>query len=233
MTISPQPDFEFSPCPLCGCKGIHACTGKPIVWSPEDVKRFHNVLSSIFGERAVVGEAKQADQIDEKWPWIVYSDLDGVHTDFYGQAARIIGQDYKTMKGADAWIILDKVPHLFRDLAPLGDSAELWEGLKAFTAEHHIELSILSAMPRLTSELVTVPQDKFEWVRTHLSGTVRVNLIENGRSKAAFANPRAILIDDLERNVDEWRMAGGIGILHTSAAQSLKELNDLTAKIRS
>lgn len=36
-------------CPLCGCTGIHACTGAPIVWTPADVNRFHSVLNEIFG----------------------------------------------------------------------------------------------------------------------------------------------------------------------------------------
>ena len=38
---------------------------------------------------------------------------------------------------------------------------------------------------------------------------------------------KAVLIDDLQKNIDEWTAAGGTGILHVSAEQTLKELKDL------
>lgn len=223
MRMSDRPEYELSACSRCGCTGIHSCTGKPIVWSDGDVARFHAVLATIFGP--------QAGHSTGDRPWIIYCDLDGVHTDFYGQAARLIGKDYKNMRGAEAWAILDQVPHLFRDLAPLPDSADLWHGMTAFAQEQGMRVEILSAMPKLTRELVTVPQDKFSWVRQHLSSAVPVNLVPSGRAKAAFAHPRAVLIDDLGRNIDEWRQAGGIGILHRSARESLAELQEISARI--
>ena len=35
------------------------------------------------------------------------------------------------------------------------------------------------------------------------------------------------LIDDLENTINEWNDKGGIGILHTSAADTIKQLKDL------
>lgn len=42
-------DIHISGCSRCGCKGWHACTGKPIIWSEEDKKRFKEALSKMFG----------------------------------------------------------------------------------------------------------------------------------------------------------------------------------------
>jgi hypothetical protein len=42
-----------------------------------------------------------------------------------------------------------------------------------------------------------------------------------------FAAEGKILIDDMEQTIREWRNAGGIGILHTSAADTIKELKKL------
>ena len=45
--------------------------------------------------------------------------------------------------------------------------------------------------------------------------------------KKNYAAPNHILIDDREDNIQQWRDAGGIGILYTSAAQANKELDKL------
>ena len=36
-----------------------------------------------------------------------------------------------------------------------------------------------------------------------------------------------ILIDDMEQTINEWNKGGGIGILHTSAADTIKQLKKL------
>lgn len=157
----------------------------------------------------------------------IYLDLDGVFVDFYGNAERLIGHPYKAVSGAHAWGILDKVPALFRDLPALPDAAQLWQGVRDVADLHHVTVRVLSALPQLTKELVSAPQDKEHWVRTHLSPMPEVNLVHGGENKAVFATPHAVLIDDLPRNIDAWRAAGGIGILHCSAEQTLAELVSL------
>jgi hypothetical protein len=42
-----------------------------------------------------------------------------------------------------------------------------------------------------------------------------------------FANEDKILIDDMEQTIKEWKNAGGIGILHTSAADTISQLKKL------
>lgn len=38
-----------SQCSKCGCTGLHACTGKPIVWTQEDKDKLKQALASMFG----------------------------------------------------------------------------------------------------------------------------------------------------------------------------------------
>ena len=45
--------------------------------------------------------------------------------------------------------------------------------------------------------------------------------------KQLFAGENRILIDDLAKTIDEWNAKGGIGILHTSTANTIKELKKL------
>ena len=46
-------------------------------------------------------------------------------------------------------------------------------------------------------------------------------------NKKNYANANSILIDDMQKNIDQWRAAGGIGILHTSAASTIEQLKKL------
>ena len=45
--------------------------------------------------------------------------------------------------------------------------------------------------------------------------------------KAKYANKDSILIDDRKQNIDHWIESGGIGILHTSAKDTIKQLKKL------
>jgi hypothetical protein len=46
-------------------------------------------------------------------------------------------------------------------------------------------------------------------------------------NKQLFAEPNRILIDDMQKTIDEWNAKGGIGIFHSSAANTITELKKL------
>ena len=54
-----------------------------------------------------------------------------------------------------------------------------------------------------------------------------VNICLRAEKILKCTGPETVLIDDLKKNIDEWREAGGTGILHVSAEQTLKELREL------
>lgn len=157
------------------------------------------------------------------WPDEILLDLDGVFADFYGRAAELLGQPYKSTPPAKAWAVLEKVPHLFRDLAMLADGQILWQALQSSPARQRV----LTGLPKPTGHLITADPDKRLWVARQLSATLPVTTTECGLAKAAHAHPRRVLIDDLERNINAWRAAGGIGILHTDAESTIRALADL------
>jgi hypothetical protein len=47
--LAQRPAGFTTGCPLCGCTGVHACTGRPIVWTEEDKARLHDALADMFG----------------------------------------------------------------------------------------------------------------------------------------------------------------------------------------
>ncbi len=52
-------------------------------------------------------------------------------------------------------------------------------------------------------------------------------ILHSAEQKQEFANPNAILIDDRPSNIEQWRAKGGIGILHTSADETIEQLKKL------
>ena len=65
---------------------------------------------------------------------------------------------------------------------------------------------------------------KDDWVKMHMPGEYRKLLLYPRAQKMLFAAEGKILIDDMEQTIKEWNNAGGIGILHTNTADTLKQL---------
>jgi 5'(3')-deoxyribonucleotidase len=155
---------------------------------------------------------------------IIYLDLDGVFADFKTRFREIIKFEYETNPD-QAWGVLDKQDHLFRNLPVLPGSKQMFDAI-AQRAWRGYEIKFLTALPRLTGKLKTAAQDKHDWVREHLSPTAEVICTDGWRGKRAYAKPDAILIDDMQRNIDDWRDGGGIGIRHTSVEDTLIQLSE-------
>ncbi len=68
-------------------------------------------------------------------------------------------------------------------------------------------------------------QGKRVWVKRELPGTKLI--LRYASQKQEYASPTSILIDDRQKNIDQWEAAGGIGILHTSTANTIEQLKKL------
>ena len=84
------------------------------------------------------------------------------------------------------------------------------------------ELKVASGQKAPDFTLPSVSGKKM-WVKNNMPGVQLY--IENDKYK--YAEPDAILIDDMEKNVEAWKEAGGIGILHKSAPQTEREIIEL------
>jgi len=65
-----------------------------------------------------------------------------------------------------------------------------------------------------------ISRQKMIWLQTH-GITFTPNFVPGKRHKWKFAKPDTIIIDDTESVIDDWRKAGGIGILHTDWQHTL------------
>lgn len=151
-------------------------------------------------------------------------DMDGVIADF-GKAVKKImpefieGVNEKNKKlDGKMWGKIgkyQKTGEFWFDLEPMEDAFVLWNFVKPYDPE------ILSAYgdPKFGAR-----EQKIKWIAKHLGSTVRANLVQRSVDKAVFARPNIILIDDKRKALDPFIAAGGIGILHTSAADSIAQL---------
>ena len=156
----------------------------------------------------------------------IYVDLDGVLADLHTEIERVL--DIKiTMSGGDTdWDNADEIwkrlreldePN-FSNLNKLPDADKLWKYVLKYSP------NILTATGHPSKRNA---QQKVGWVEKNLSGYNQIYTVVASRLKAQYAWPDTILIDDRMKSIGPWRQKGGIGILHTSADETIKELKKL------
>ena len=152
----------------------------------------------------------------------IYSDMDGVLTDFDKSFEKyskgIPPREYEKKFGKDGfWKLIDGEGKVgfWVGMPWMEDAKQYWDYIKDYDVE------LLSSPSRSeTSRL-----GKRLWVRNNMPG-IKLTLAQ-AYNKKNYAEPNHILIDDRESNIEQWKEAGGIGILHTSAADTINQLKAL------
>ena len=156
---------------------------------------------------------------EEETEYTIYCDMDSVLVDFdlgYQELTGMTTQqadangveafwDPLTKAGAKFWITLQWMP----------DGKQLWDYIKKYNP------ILLSAPSREESSKL----GKRVWVKRELPGVKLI--LKYASQKQEYASPTSILIDDRQKNIDQWEAAGGIGILHTSTANTIEQLKQL------
>lgn len=152
----------------------------------------------------------------------IFLDMDGVLADFIVGTSKLLGQpitpDDAGHKLYDARKEELTNKRLFGNLPPMPDMYDLI----AYVKHTGLPTEILTAAGTVNRELVV--HDKVEWIRKHVDPSYVVTCTYKGSQKAAFAQKGFVLIDDRQKNIDLWIKAGGIGIVHTSAADTIAKL---------
>jgi hypothetical protein len=115
-------------------------------------------------------------------------------------------------------------PNLFAHLPWMQDGKILW----SYLHEAGAETRILSA--RTNTWQPTAVGDKHLWIRKNLKPPPVETHIVQRHEKQNYARAYGhanILIDDWDLNINEWNAAGGIGILHRSAEETIEALVEI------
>ena len=155
----------------------------------------------------------------EEQKYTIYCDMDGVLVDFDQGYKDLTGMSTKeadaqgkeafwspiAKAGASFWIRLKWMP----------DGQQLWEYINQYNPV------LLSAPSKEESSKI----GKRVWVKQNIPGTKLI--LRPASQKQQFSGENKILIDDRVDNIEQWRNKGGIGILHTSASDTIKQLKEL------
>ena len=172
-----------------------------------------------FGLNAYARELAMGLEENEKvMDYKIYCDMDGVLADFESGYEKLTGIDLRGefQKGDDFWDPISKAGVGFwAGLKWMPGGQELWAYLKPY------DPVLLSAPSREESSRI----GKAVWVKHKIPGTKLI--LRYASQKQELATPESILIDDRQVNIDQWEAAGGIGILHTSTANTIQQLQKL------
>lgn len=153
----------------------------------------------------------------------IFLDLDGVIADF---KTHITTQNKLKPDGEIDWYALDyqwwATMPAFKGARAFYDKLRTWAPVKFLTK------------PVLNEGCFS---GKAAWIKSFVPERGRWALedliILPGDTKHLLARPDRILIDDRENNIETWREAGGIGILHTGDFQkTLSKLQTIIADLR-
>jgi hypothetical protein len=151
----------------------------------------------------------------------IYSDMDGVLTDFDAAFMRksdgIMPSEYEKNFGKDGfWKLIDASGVGYWVGMPwMPDGKKYWDYIKEYNP------TLLSSPSRSqTSRL-----GKRLWVKNNIPGTKLI--LAQAKDKQNYAQKDRILIDDRPSNIDQWRASGGVGILHITADDTIRQLKEL------
>jgi hypothetical protein len=155
----------------------------------------------------------------------IYLDMDGVLVDFETPTEKIIGKSLSNNSITDNdWKIISSKPNFWSDLPWMHDGKILWDFVKHFSPH------ILSAYPPNDKE--NAIRGKRKWIIKNLHYPLHdVHLVERHEKQQYAMNPKTgkpnILIDDYQKNIDEWRKAGGIPVHHVGARSTIMKLKEM------
>ena len=188
-------------------------TGSPI---ENEANAAAGILLRQFGEyRPEIFE--QLNEAEESKQYKIYCDMDGVLVDFDRAYFELTGE--KASFGTDPvkfWEPINKAGAAFWiKMRWMPDGKQLWDYIKPYNPK------LLSAPSYQESSKI----GKRVWVKREIPGTKLI--LRSADRKQEFATSNTILIDDRADNIQRWKNAGGVGIHHTSAENTIKQLQEL------
>ena len=159
----------------------------------------------------------------------IYFDMDGVLADFNKGVRELCHMDpppHDAPKELDdeMWERIRDVGHFYDRLDLMPGAKELFDKLRE---KYGDRVEILTGVPKEERGIDTAEADKEKWVRRLLDEKMKFNPVARKNKQNDSGDPGYILIDDLEKNIKEWEAMGGTGIQHTSAEETLAELERL------
>ena len=135
------------------------------------------------------------EETEPQQQYKIYCDMDGVLTNFEGRF-KSLNPEHLSPAQYQAKYGIEKFWNYIKDKQP----------------------TLLSAPSRKNESRL----GKRLWVKNNIPGTKLI--LSAADKKQNYSKPDTILIDDRPDNIHQWRLRGGIGILHTNTQDTIKQL---------
>lgn len=155
----------------------------------------------------------------------LYLDMDGVLCNFNKaySSLRTYAADGKRFRAA----VMDF--HIFEDLEFMPDAQVLLDHVSKL---RDINVEILTSLGTFDVEQGNAAKkQKTVWLNKH-NIVYKPNFVRSKQEKAEYATPTSILIDDSIGCITPFNIAGGHGILHVSASETISVLDSIIINIR-
>lgn len=158
----------------------------------------------------------------------IFCDIDGVLSNFTKHVEDELGipdneerQNDPTLRKAfwDKMNEYHETGGRFWEHLPLMDDAmELWNYIKPY------DPTLITATG---GTIDSAAEQKDIWITKHFRGVPYIITTQPGEKGSKYAKKNRILIDDRQLEITPWKEHGGIGILHTSAKNTIKQLKKI------
>lgn len=163
----------------------------------------------------------------------IYLDMDGVLADFDRGVKEICGMEPLPQGGKRdpqqdnlMWEAIREAGHFYDRLEPMPGAAEMFHTIYG---KYGDRCEILTGIPKPSRGIETAAEDKVNWMHRVLSPEIVVHCVLRKEKMDFCKGAETVLIDDWVKNIDEWNQTGGTGILHRTAAETLRVLKTLEA----
>ena len=155
----------------------------------------------------------------------LYLDMDGVLADFNKEYVKYDPERADRKRFRDAVL----THRIFEKLEFMPDAREL---LNHVSRLNGITVEILTSMgTHEPTQATAAMTQKLTWLNAK-NIPYKANFVNNKAQKANYATPESILIDDSVGCVSPFIAAGGHGILHVNASDSISMLDSTILQIR-
>lgn len=149
----------------------------------------------------------------------IFCDFDGVLVDFERGFEMFYGKRHDSVPEFVMWKIIKNNMAHWEQLPAMPGALQLWAYISRY------DPTILTGCP--TSGKQQAIDGKTIWKDRELGAHVPI-IADLSRHKPKYMKaPGDILIDDMEKNITRWVEAGGVGILHVNASDTIQQLKAL------
>lgn len=149
---------------------------------------------------------------------VFYIDSDGVAADFNKQLLRMFGVTPHEISDPEMWRLIHSDFRFWSEMPLLPDARRLWDEIK------HLNPIVLTGCNKGNYEAIAA--EKKRWWKHHFDHDHVITCLSKDKA-LHLRNPGDILVDDMTKNIKRWEKAGGVGIVHKDADQTLKRLREM------